>query len=209
MGLIVKAGESMLAPAPPGNHLAICYGCVDCGTQEAEFEGRVTKRRRVRLSWELCHEFRETDGDNIPYVVSKEYTVSLHEKANLRHDLENWRGVPFTEEELQGFDLKNILGKPCLLNVLQKESKRGNMYAYISGISPVIAGLEIPERFHKTVFLSFDETPYNILVFKELPEFLQTLIEESEEWQALNIGNVPNALSASAETEVFTEEVPF
>ena len=37
-----------------------------------------------------------------PFVLSKGHTLSLYEKANLRHNLESWRGKQFTAEEWPG-----------------------------------------------------------------------------------------------------------
>src|SRR5208337_1405024 len=63
----------------------------------------------------------------------KRYTLSLHEKAALRKDLESWRGRTFTEEELKGFDVENVLDVPCLLNVIHNGTS-GTVYANVSGI---------------------------------------------------------------------------
>jgi hypothetical protein len=70
-------------------------------------------------------------GAGKPFTVSKFYTASLGEKANLRADLKNWRGRDFTDEELAGFEAKNILGKPCMLSVVETESE-GKTYSNIA-----------------------------------------------------------------------------
>jgi len=103
-------------------HKAICYGVYDLGTQFNETFGN--KNHKVLLQWELP-EARidiQKDGEdlNLPRAQSKIYTLSLHEKANLRKDLESWRGKSFTATELEGFDLKNLLGVDCQLQVIHK-----------------------------------------------------------------------------------------
>ena len=67
----------------------------------------------------------------------------MSEKANLRKDLEGWRGKSFTESELEGFDLEKLIGSNCMLNIVY--NKKGK--AKISGISKLMAGLSplIPE----------------------------------------------------------------
>jgi len=75
----------------------------------------------------------EVMADNRPYLVHKRYTCSLHEKSGLCKDLEAWRGKPFTPEELLGFDLENLLGKPCMLSVIHVE-RNGSTYANVSGV---------------------------------------------------------------------------
>jgi hypothetical protein len=65
------------------------------------------------ITWELPTElevFHEEKGEE-PYVVSKTYTLSMHEKATLRRDLESWRGQGFTEKEAEAF----ILAVPLIL----------------------------------------------------------------------------------------------
>ncbi|MHA1379626.1 MAG: hypothetical protein ACTSRG_14730 [Candidatus Helarchaeota archaeon] len=47
--------------------------------------------------------------------------MSLHAKATMRKFLESWRGKKFTKEELEGFDLQKILGKPCQLQIIHSD----------------------------------------------------------------------------------------
>jgi hypothetical protein len=51
--------------------------------------------------------------DGRPFAMFKNYTLSWSEKANLRLDLQSWRGKPFTQEEMRRFDLETILGAWC------------------------------------------------------------------------------------------------
>ena len=55
--------------------------------------------------------------DGRPFVVSKTYTASLFEMAALRKDLQSWRGMSFTEEELKGFDITKLLGCTARIEV--------------------------------------------------------------------------------------------
>jgi hypothetical protein len=57
----------------------------------------------------------------------------LHEKASLRRDLESWRGRAFTDKELEGFDLENLLLKGCLINVIH-EQRGGATFANVAGV---------------------------------------------------------------------------
>lgn len=75
-------------------------------------------------------------GEEKPRIISKEYTLSLSDKATLRRDLESWRGQRFSDDDIYvvGFDLQNILGKPCQITVGHNTSKTGKTYADIAGI---------------------------------------------------------------------------
>ena len=76
--------------------------------------------------------------DGRPFAIFKNYTLSWSEKANLRLDLQSWRGKPFTQEEMQRFDLKNVLGAWCMLNIIERPGKNDNkMYTNVDGVTPV------------------------------------------------------------------------
>jgi hypothetical protein len=66
-------------------------------------------------------------------MVSKFYTLSLSDKANLRKDLESWRGKQFTDAELEGFELKNLVGANCYLNLVETDKGKRK----IASIMPI------------------------------------------------------------------------
>src|SRR5262249_53682681 len=109
MGRYAKQPETTFEHAPAGTHLGICTSVIDLGTQHDEYQGKPITRNRVLIQWEIQDAVRE-NGE--PFVIGKFYTNSLSEKANLRRDLESWRGKAFSEQELNGFDLAKILGAP-------------------------------------------------------------------------------------------------
>ena len=83
----------------------------------------------------------EIEGKDLPRAISREYTLSLHKKANLRADLESWRGKGFTDRELEGFDLENILGKNCMLNIIHKQTEKA-IYANIVSVMPLMKNMQ-------------------------------------------------------------------
>lgn len=175
--------------APAGTHLARLYRIIDLGTQMREYEGKVNMLRKAKFFWELHGEdgtgkpLLTTEGK--PLIQSKEYTMSLGEKANLRRDLEAWRGKAFAEDELKGFDLKNVLGQFCMVNISHRE--KGDMtYADLKGVSAVPniykkAGL--PEGINSTLLFSLDK--FDEQVFDSLSENIKETIRKSPEYRAL------------------------
>lgn len=174
---IAKEGSNF-TPLPPGTHQARCFGVVDIGTQHSEMFADAWK---VMIMWETPHEriTMDKEGER-PMTISKEYTLSLSKKSNLRKHLETWRGKPFAKEELEGFEVANVIGAPCLLSVIHKQSGSGNTYAAIEAVSAVPKGMEIMAQFHKTV--RFDVTDGENDTFKALPEWIQKKIRACEEW---------------------------
>ena len=165
---------------PAGNHVARCYMVCDLGEHEQEYQGQKSIKRKVRLAFECPDELMsEGDNEGRPFSVSKEYTLSLHEKAALYKDLVGWRGKPFTPEELDGFDLENLAGVPCMVNVVHKTSAAtGNTYPSITSISKVPKGLTMTDQVNDSVIFSTDNPDARDAVLS-LPEWLQGKINLS------------------------------
>jgi len=125
-------------PAPGGVHAAVCCDVVDLGVLEVNYKGKTKKQHKIRIVWQI----EPTMEDGKPFIVQKRYTLSLFEKAALRSDLESWRSRPFTQEELNGFDVETVIGAPALLNVVP-EMKDGKVYANVKSI------MRLPNNFIK------------------------------------------------------------
>jgi hypothetical protein len=128
MSIIAKKPETSFAPCPEGLHQAVCVDVVDLGIQKSAFG----ERHKVEIRWQVD----ETDDRGRRFELRKWYTLSLHEKSNLRKDLECWRGRKFTEEELKGFDLERLLGVNCQLQVIHNISDEGRTYDNVQAIVP-------------------------------------------------------------------------
>ena len=110
---ISESGGGTFETIPKGRYKAACYRIVDVGTHNETYEGETKKRHSVFLYWELD----EKMSDGKPFSIMKQYTLSLNEKSALYIHLCTWRNKKFTEDELKGFDLTNILGCTCELEV--------------------------------------------------------------------------------------------
>ena len=155
-----------------GNNIAICIRVIDLGTQKNEYQGKTTWKRQSMVIWELPE---QKDGEEKPITISKFYNATLSEKSNLRHDLENWRGRPFTPEELGGFEVKNIIGKPCLLNLVRSDKGK----VKIGAVSSVPKGMTIPKRTHETFIYDLDAPDPD--VWEALSDGIKSMIERSRE----------------------------
>lgn len=184
--IVSNEGQSNFKKIEPGNYVARCVSMVLMGTFNEEFQGLKKKCTKVRLSWETPTEldvFDKEKGEQ-PYMVSKEFTLSLHEKASLRKFLESWRGKGFTEEEVKRFDIGKLLTAPCMLNVIHKTSATsGKQYVDIASISTLPKGFVCPPQINPSVIWSIQNP--DMKVFETLPEWLQKKIAESDEWKAL------------------------
>ncbi len=141
MPIVAKASGGNFIPAPAGTHAAVCVDVVDLGILKVEYAGQAKQQHKVNIVWQL----EEQQPDGKPFSVRKRYTLSLHEKAALRKDLESWRGKAFTEDELRGFDLEVLIGKPALLNVI-RASRGGSEYANVATIMRLPKMMEAPTQ---------------------------------------------------------------
>ena len=184
MGLTAKksGGDFDYTPPPSGNHIARCVWLIDLGEQELEWEGKTKIANRVLLGFELDADVPPPDGLDA-WIATKEYTLSLGERATLTHDLESWRGRSFTNEELEGFKLTNVVDKPCLVNIVHQTSqKSGRQYAKITGITPLPKGVKAPARTSDLLVFDMDEPDWE--VFEKLGEYRQEQIKKAKNFRA-------------------------
>jgi len=202
MALIARAtGGVDFKPTPPGVYLARCFRIIDLGTQRGEWKGKEKWSRKVMFQWELYGEDEEgnalTMDDGRPMSISKQYTLSLGENAQLRADLKAWRGRDFTPEELNEFDISKVLGVACMINVSHGE-KDGKTYANISGVTPVPKAMRaaIPKPINDLQL--FDVSEPDMDVMGKLSDRMQEKIKACKEWQKVDVNK---AASQSAKPQ--------
>jgi len=179
---IPKSGGDFKLP-PADTHVGRCISVIDLGTQEVLWEGKTKHLRKIRISWELPNEkevFNEEKGEQ-PFMVSKDYTLSMSDKANLRKDLESWRGKPFTDAECDVFDEQKLLGVPCMLTIIHN-SKGDKTYANIANVTKLLKGITCPEQINAS--MSYNSESGATTMYKALPDWLQAKIAKSPEFQA-------------------------
>lgn len=180
MALIAKqpaGGEFTLTPE--GTYVARCFKVIDLGTSMVEYLGEAKKQHKISVSWELLDDKVRMD-DGRPYAIGKTYTLSLHEKSSLYKDLVAWRGKSFTPEELDGFDIKNILGAYCMVQVIH-ETREGKTYAKMSTI---MSTKEKPTPVNDPVW--FDISEFDRSIFDGLSDWLKERIVASDEYKSAN-----------------------
>jgi len=181
-----SGGESTFESVPPGSYEAICYRLVDAGTAEETYKDEISKKHKIYIFWEIPE---LTLSDGRPYSIFHGYTLSLNERSNLRRDLQAWRNKPFTEDELQAFDLTKLLGVTCKINVVLNSN--GN--PKIDGIFCSDGGAKRIETHNATSVFDLEEYCKEFSgdecesskaacdVYEELPRFIQWRISGCDE----------------------------
>ena len=79
-----------------------------------------------------------------------------------------------------GFDLRNILGKPCLISVVHGKGKKKDtetgkyiMYSNVGGVMAIPKGMDVPEMDGQ-VLLYDSENPE---AYDRLPKFLSDMVD--------------------------------
>lgn len=175
MSMVVKSeGNSEIKQLEPGVYTGIATAIIDLGIQESITFGN--KQRKAIIVWNIVGETVKVNDEELPRVMSKEYTMSLSEKSTLRKDLEAWRGKPFTAEELKGFDLKNILNVPCQLQINQQD-KNGKTYVNIAAIMAIPKGMKVEPVKEVYVFDTYDTETWNN--YDKIPNWIKEKIKKS------------------------------
>jgi hypothetical protein len=188
---------------PTGPHSAILYSLIDLGSQEGTYQGKPTKpKRKITMRFELHGEDTKMD-DGRPMSIGKTFTLSSSSKGNLRPFMEGWRGKAFTDEEFEAFDLRNMLGKPAIITVVEDGD-----YRVINGVSRLLAGMTAPEQVNPSVYFSLEAEEYDRNTFDKLSEKVKDTIKQSPEWKALNGIEMKSPMKISSEP-AFDDEIPF
>ena len=101
-----------------------------------ELKKRMTQygeKDEFRMVYET--EAMDTENDRRFCIWSRGYTPSLNEKSALRKDLKKMMGRDLTANELDEFDLEDLIGHGIKL-IIQHEHKDDKTYANISFMSP-------------------------------------------------------------------------
>lgn len=216
MSLIAKQnGGADFEPLSAGMHRAVCYGIVDLGTQPSN-NPNFKPTRKVAFLWEVPEERIEFEKDgkkvNLPRGISGMWTLSIGAKSKLRPMLESWRGRPFTQEELAGFDLKNVLGANAFLNVVHT-AKADKTYANVASVNPLPKGMTKTKPENPMLFFSIDETEGGpIALPANIPDWLKAKIMQSDEYiksQQEPMGEPSQEEPVGVGADQGEEDVPF
>ena len=183
--MIISDSGTTYEQLEEGLHPAVSILIAGVGTQKTPFkneDGTDKVQKKMVIQWET------KDG-----LIAKEYTVSLNEKANLRKDLESWRGKKFSPTELEGFDMDYLLGVQCTLQIMHND----NGYAKVNTVLPKT------QEFKKTKpTIIYDIDEHDNEAFESLPAWIKAKVEQSFEWQKKHSSN------KQASADVFSDGSP-
>lgn len=190
MSIIAKDSGKNFPKLPlpeSGTTQAVCCGVWDLGLQKTSYNGEEKIQHKIVIAWETSQIIDAPDSEyhGKPYMLSKRYTLSLGEQANLRKDLESWRGKPFTADEIQnGFDVEGLYGINCLIGIKHEPDKKDPsiVYANVTAILPPTKGMDklVPIRAKDELAPKWvlekqaqQVTPFDAPSIDETPDFMR------------------------------------
>lgn len=209
--LVTESEGKKREPIPADVYDAVCVTVAGIGTQVTKFG----PKKKMFLGWELPEVVRDFDHED--GTVEKKRAV-IHSRAltqglggaqkptTLAEFLIGWRGRPFTETERKGFDVKNVLGKSCRINVTH-DHVGDKVY---DGVDSVLTAKNQITPEAKLVYFDVGEFDSLVDCDAALAEFPPTLnwladkVRESEEYKALLLGHTGDEGSG-----VTDDDVPF
>jgi len=114
--LIVKQEKREFEKIKPGLINAICVGVWNIGKQKIEFQGEVKFKQQIIIGFEVQQRHSEKDE---PMLQLSKFNMSLHEKSKLGPMIESWFSKKLSDNERYNYDLKQIVGKKCTLNLIE------------------------------------------------------------------------------------------
>ncbi len=192
---------------PAGSHLAVCNMVADVGLQPGS-RMYPNPKHKIYVRFEVPAERveYEKDGKKIegPITIGTYYTASMSEKATLRKHLEGWRSRKLTDAEAEDFDVSAILGKACMLSVVETESD-GKTYSNIANIGAVPKGLPPMQAENPLLYYAADDEKQ----FDKLPEWLQKKIVEQLKVTTKEGADDAAAKQYASQHDSFDDDIPF
>jgi hypothetical protein len=129
--ITARGTESKFKAHDEGQFVGQCVDTIDLGEKVQDFPGT---KPYLAPTCALVFRTGEKNEETGEYIdIAREFTVSMGEKSNLKKFLEQWRGKPYTKEQIEaGVPLDKLTGNHGLLTVAHRVSGKGRTYANIT-----------------------------------------------------------------------------
>ena len=190
----LKVSQREKVLAPEGVHNARIVRIVELGTQPSDEWG---DKFKIEISFELVDEsavFNEEKGEQ-NFVVRKKYNRSLHKRSDLAKHITAITGNKF--EAGDEFEMDDLLNQPCQVEITHSED---GQYANITGIMKAAKGVKVAKAESELQSLYLDES-FDQDVFDTLPEYMQDMIADTDEYKELFPDEKPKSKKSKDEDD--------
>lgn len=198
MSWTIEATSSGTFELPPaGTSGAVLVAIIDLGKQWVEFgdqPGKLTPQ--ICLVWEIP----EADSQ----LVSKIFTLSLHQEAGLRKVISGWRGKDLADGEK--FDISKLVGQKCLLSISHQTKGEKTSYK-IESVSGLPKGMAVNKPTFDPVAVAIgSDVPVWIpkIYGKTIQEYWKQIEADAEPVHAGNgVAKTSKAAAVEADEDAF------
>jgi hypothetical protein len=164
---------------PAKTYFGIICGIFDLGTQSG---GNYGAKHQVFIQWELhTKKGPARDSEQRVLRIGSFYTLSFAGKANLRADVEAMLNRSFSEEEAkEGYDVEELLGMACRLQVKHGAKADGTPRDEIGSITALDEDDDAPTAELDHVYFEIEGA--NCEIPRDVPEWIAGYVKKSPEW---------------------------
>lgn len=220
MGLKVNRSsntQSTFKQVPVGMHLARCYRIIDKGTKRTTWKGTEKMLAKVTLQFEV-HGVDENDQPlttdrGEPLSISKNFTNSMYENANMRKAVQSWLGRRMSESEAKKFSIGDMLGEWAHISVIETQSDDGKTYTNIDTINPISPSTRrnLPTPHNELKLFDLDNPDMEL--FETFSRKMKEEIMSSPEWEESQRRRVKNPQRPQPQNgsgfEDMEDDIPF
>ncbi len=167
-GFVGKKKSSSNGRVEDGTYMCRIAQLVDLGVQKFEWQGEEKEAHKVFITFEFPTERIIVNEEDRPRWLSKEYTVSNHEKSGLYALVQ--AADPDGKATRKGTYVKGLLGLPVMVTVASTAS--GN--AKVASVARLMKGMAVPELENPVSFFDLDKP--DMAVFEKFPQWLKDKI---------------------------------
>jgi len=180
---------SNIEPVPAGLQAAILTGLYDLGWQYNEKFDKNSKKIVFRFEFPLLPRLKGKSKDGVDYdlprVLNKQLTNSLHEKAVMRIMIESWIGRKLTADEVtKGLDLTKLLGRSATIQVMHETKADGTVRADFTTVIPY-QGQKLTTATKPLLFSVTQLKTAAELDTLSLPEWIVKIVKEGDAYKKL------------------------
>lgn len=206
----VRTRPPRKASVPKGNHLAICCGLIEMGTQHDTWKGEEKVMRKIRILWEVP-KFRikfqdKRTGREVekPAWVGQDYTLSFSDKAKLRPVVEA-HGIEIPEKG--AVPLERMIGVGVQIKITHNESEDGSQWEHVDTVAGLLEGTPVPALEAEPLLYQILDDHGNVIEPGDrIPDFVKKKIQASDEYRGVR---AQPAVDEPPVARNSADEVPF
>ncbi|MCQ5130319.1 hypothetical protein NE562_11660 [Butyricicoccus faecihominis] len=157
---------------------AVCVMVADVGQQVNPFNQKI--ENRVLFLFEIPSQIVERDGKQAPRTIPRWFNYTVDDKGALKPALTSWLGKSnMTKSEMLDLDLFDFAGMGARIMTGIGDNGKNK----IENIKPLKRGVSIPKNSSPILTFDIDEDGFESEAFFALPDWVQEIIEKSEQYQ--------------------------